>query len=221
VIVRQDLIDSGRYKSAKDLKGMKVAAFSLSGAGHYNILQAMAMAGLKPTDIELTTLGPPDVLAALASKAIDAAFNVEPFILIAKNRSIATMAIPDGETSPGAPSIVIHANTAFAAKNKEAVERFVTTLLRAQREYIAAVETGKGKDEILKALQAHGTIKDMKVLDTVSLPAADANGRFEVKALDAQQQFFVETGAMKKPVDVAKVFDFSYVDRAIARLKLP
>jgi hypothetical protein len=59
------------------------------------------------------------------------------------------------------------------------------------------------------------------VLEAINLPAADPNGRFEVKAFDAQQQFFVETGAMKKTVDVTKVFDFSYLDRAIARLKSP
>jgi hypothetical protein len=36
---------------------------------------------------------------------------------------------------------------------------------------------------------------------------------------DAQQQFFIDTGAMKKIVDVRRVFDFSYLDRAIARLR--
>jgi ABC-type nitrate/sulfonate/bicarbonate transport system substrate-binding protein len=128
------------------------------------------------------------------------------------------MVIPDGQTSPGAPSIVIHANTAFAARNKEAVERFVTALLRAQREYIAATETGASKDDVLKALQAHGTIKDMKLLSGINLPAADPNGKFDIAAFDAQQQFFVDTGAMKKPVDLRKIFDFSYLDRAVARL---
>ena len=218
VIVRQDLIESGKYKGPADLKGMNVAAFSLSGAGHYNILQAMKLGGLKPNDIEITTLGPPDILAALGNKSIDAAFNVEPFIFFAKTRGLGSMVIPDGQTSPGAPSIVIHANTAFAARNKEAVERFVTALLRAQREYIAATETGAGKDDVLKALQANGTIKDMKLLSGINLPAADPNGKFDIAAFDAQQQFFVDTGAMKKPVDLDKIFDFSYLNRAIARL---
>jgi NitT/TauT family transport system substrate-binding protein len=221
VIVRQDLIDSGKYKSAADLQGMNVAAFSLSGAGHYNILQAMKLGGLKPTDIELTTLGPPDILAALGNKSIDAAFNVEPFIFFAKSRGLASMVIPDGQTSPGAPSIVIHANAAFAGRNKEAVERFVMALLRAQREYIAAADTGADKDGVLKALQTHGTIKDMKLLGGINLPTADANGKFDIAAFDAQQQFFIDTGAMKKFVDVRKVFDFSYLDRAIARLSGP
>ena len=129
------------------------------------------------------------------------------------------MVIPNGQTSPGAPSIVIHANAAFADRNKEAVERFVTALLRTQREYIAAADTGVGKDGVLKALQAHGTIKDMKLLSGINLPTADANGKFDIAAFDAQQQFFIDTGAMKKIVDVRKVFDFSYLDRAIACLR--
>jgi hypothetical protein len=51
-----------------------------------------------------------------------------------------------------------------------------------------------------------------------SLPAADPNGRCDIAAFDAQQQFFADTGAMKMTVDIGKAFDFSYLDRAIVRL---
>src|SRR4051794_334207 len=77
-MVRQDLLDSGRFKELSDLRGMKVAINAPGGTGAVWSERVLAKGGLTPDDVEFTTLGFGDQPAAYANKAIDAAFLVEP-----------------------------------------------------------------------------------------------------------------------------------------------
>ena len=78
LLVRKDLVDSGRYKSLKDLKGMKIAG-SAPGSGSTSTLnEALKKGGLKYSDVERVFLAFPQHVAALQNKAVDAAMTTEP-----------------------------------------------------------------------------------------------------------------------------------------------
>lgn len=218
LVVRQDHIDSGRYKTPKDLKGMKVAVLTLGGTGHYNVRRAAQAAGLKDDDVEYTTLTFPDAVVALANKSIDAAFEVEPFIGVAKAKGAGSLMVPAADTSLGAPSIIFVANAAFATKNKEAVQRFLVAMLKGQRDYVAAVKTGAGKDQLYKSLATYTPMKDLARLQAMALPTVDPNGEYDRAALESLQSFFVSARVVLKPIDLNKVFDSSLLDAALARV---
>jgi NitT/TauT family transport system substrate-binding protein len=79
LVVRKDLVDSGKVKSLRDLKGMKIA----SGAKGINLdffLAKMLEHGGVPFDaVDVVYLAYPDAIKALASKAVDAAIVPEPW----------------------------------------------------------------------------------------------------------------------------------------------
>jgi NitT/TauT family transport system substrate-binding protein len=218
IVVRQDHLDSGRYKTPKDLKGMKVAVLTLNGTGHYNVVQALSHAGLKPEDVQFTTMPFPDAVIALSNKSIDAAFEVEPFIHTVQSRKVASLAIPASQTSLGIPTIVMYANAQFATKQRVAVERFVAATIKGQRAYAAAVRQGEGKDALYRALAARTSIKDMERLKSIALPNVDLNGAYDPAAIDAVQAYFQTAGVQSRKVDMGRVFDRSFVDTAIQRL---
>ncbi len=219
VVVRKDLVDSGKYKNPRDLRGMKIGVLTLGGNADFNVRRALKLGDVSPDSVQITTLSFPDAVVALSNKSLDAAFEVEPFVTIAKARGAAVLEIPQGSTSPPIPTIVLFANQSFAAAHKEALERFVTALLRGQREFMAdSSADGPGKDELIRSLQAHTPLKDAGTLRNIGLPNADPNGAVNPGAIDELQNFFIARGVQQKALDPNRVFDPAYVNYALAQL---
>jgi len=83
LMVRQDLVASGRYRSLTDLKGMKIA-IAAPGTGTESALnEALKKGGLAIGDVELTYLGYPDHLVAYRNQGIDASITNEPTATLA------------------------------------------------------------------------------------------------------------------------------------------
>jgi ABC-type nitrate/sulfonate/bicarbonate transport system substrate-binding protein len=155
IVVRQDLIASGRYRQPVDLKGMRIAVLTAGGIGNYVVLRALQSAGLTARDVEISTLSFPDSVAALANGAIDAAHETEPFISRCEEKRIASLAIPASQICLGTPSSVLFAAGDFARQHRTSVQHFLTALLRGQRDYVNAVAHGTGRAEMLASLGAH------------------------------------------------------------------
>ncbi|MFA5597254.1 MAG: ABC transporter substrate-binding protein [Pusillimonas sp.] len=216
-LVRQDLIDSGAYKTPADLKGKKIAILTVGANGHYNVNQALKSAGLTDNDVNLVTMSFPDALAALGNKAVDAAFQVEPFISAAAAQKIGSLAFTEGDFAHGGPAFVLYSSEAFAEKNNEALKRLTVAMLKGQRDYIAAVKAGSGPgyEELLQTLSKHSMIKDVERLRKMALPAADPNGDFDPAVVASMQDFLLEQKVQAKPIDTSKIFDPSYLEYAV------
>ena len=80
ILVRKDHVDSGRYKSPLDFKGMKFA-MNAPGVSNTATLNALLKSvGLKYSDVDTINMPFPDHVAALANKGVDASASVEPII---------------------------------------------------------------------------------------------------------------------------------------------
>src|ERR1700716_486079 len=91
IMVRKDHVDSGRYKSPRDLKGMKFA-MNAPGVSNTATLNALLKSvGLAYADVETVDLPFPDHVAALKNKSVDASASVEP---------APTIAIKNGDAVP-------------------------------------------------------------------------------------------------------------------------
>jgi len=140
IVVRQDLIDSGRYRGPADLKGMRIAVQTPGGSTWYVAQQALARAGWAAADAEFVILAFPDALAGLAGKAVDAAYEVEPFITTARERGIGQLVTPSADVVPNLQGPMLMVSTTYADNHTDVVTRFVTASLRGLRDYTRAVE---------------------------------------------------------------------------------
>jgi NitT/TauT family transport system substrate-binding protein len=223
VLVRKDLVDSGRYREPRDLKGMNVAVPTVTSSGAFYLERALARAGLKLDDVTMTSLPYPDANVALANKAIDAAVQVQPFVMQAENEGTAQVAYTAGEIAAGYPSIVLLMAGNFTRSQPEAARRFLVAFLRAQREVYTTFDRGTGnKNDIYDSLARYTPIKDPGLNDALAragiFNGMMVNGDISVNQLDEFQDFFVRVGAQQEKLDLGKVIDRTYVDYAIQQL---
>lgn len=120
-------------KGFADLKGKRIA-YTRGSSGHGFLIQALARAGLKPSQVTLVDLTPSDSLAAFSSGKVDAWATWEPFVSIAQKvvkggaRGLPTK---DDYAASGL-SFEIASNSALADKAKRAaIKDYVARLKRA------------------------------------------------------------------------------------------
>jgi NitT/TauT family transport system substrate-binding protein len=70
---------SGPIKSVAELRGHTIAIPSRFSDERLLVLRAIKTAGMKPSDVKMVEMAPPDVAGALAAKAIDGFSMGEPF----------------------------------------------------------------------------------------------------------------------------------------------
>lgn len=219
MLVRKDLIDSGRVKDLKDLKGLRVA---LNGPGNSNtatLNYALASAGLKYSDVIIIDLNMPDHVTALANKSIDASNGLEPFASTAIARGIAVRFRSDDQIDPHHQLANILFSDNFAKKPDIGV-RFMRGYLRGARFYLGALKDGKlaGKnaDEVIAILTEFTAVKDPEVLRNITPSGIDPNGEVNVASLQKDLDFYATQGWITGKVDLGKVVDHSFV-RAAAK----
>lgn len=221
LLVRQDLIDSGRYKELKDLKGMKLAENSLGTSSQLITERILAKGGLSKNDIEFVTVPFSEMSTALANKGIDAAFTVEPFVNAIVNRKLAKSIMTGAEGFPGAVNQVVIISPIFAKQQPEPAKKLMAAFLKGQREYLAAFISNtnpSGRDDIIQILTKYTALKDPKQYVGMGMSGGDPNGSVDVKVLGEFQDYFLKAGTQKEPVDMNKVVDTTYTDYAVQRL---
>ncbi len=218
-VVRQDLLDSGRYRELKDFKGLTISLPSDGGFQHLFVQRMVGPVGLSLADVETAVLPFADAPPALANKRVDAAFLAEPFITVAQSQGSAALVAPMGDVYPGVPGNVLTLSPVFAERQPEAARRFITAYLRGQRDYYRAVQQNTGgRDEIVQILIKYTPIKDPKLYEGLLTSPVDPNAVMDPRILNDIEDWYVQFGTVPQKVDVSQVLDRSYADYALARL---
>jgi NitT/TauT family transport system substrate-binding protein len=223
IVMRQDFLDSGRYKEPRDLKGMTIALSSLGSTPQLYTERILGWGGLTGDDVNYSLLSFPDMVTALANKAVDAAWLVEPFIAIVEAHGTARTVVSSGDAYPGAVTMVLVVSPDFARDHPDTVRRFVVAHLRGQRDYYRAIVKDEGsRDEIIASMIAHTPVKDPGLYTRMGMHAVDPNGTMDERVLDDYQDYFMKMGTQQRKLDLRRVIDRSYVDSALQRLgRLP
>ncbi|HZU07853.1 MAG TPA: ABC transporter substrate-binding protein, partial [Chloroflexota bacterium] len=79
VIVRKELVDSGRVRSPADFRGLRFQMAAECISNEVTLVQYLARYGLTLQDVELTLMPFPDTPTAMANGSIDIATPPEPF----------------------------------------------------------------------------------------------------------------------------------------------
>jgi NitT/TauT family transport system substrate-binding protein len=190
IVVRQDLLDSGRYHGPKDLKGFTMGLSAPGGLGQVWTERVLAMGGLTLDDVQFTTLSFPDTPVGLANKVIDAAYLVEPFISRAETQGSGKSVILNGEIYPGLVAQVQLLSPVFAERQPEAARRYVTAWLRGQRDFHHTfVKNEGGREEFYEILQQYTPIKDTRLYPRMATHLIDVNSEMDPTTLNELQDY--------------------------------
>ncbi|MDP3673379.1 MAG: ABC transporter substrate-binding protein [Telluria sp.] len=222
LLVRKDLVDSGRYKQLKDLKGMKIAGSAPGSASTSTFNEILKKAGLGASDVERVHMGFPQHVLALQNKAIDAALTTEPSATRAVQSGAAVKVIGDDEVYPNHQLAVVLYSGEFAKSKPEAAQRFMRAYLRGVRDYNDVLRGGRiagpGGDAVIAILTAHTGIKDAAVYRAITSHGSNPDGRVNEASLRKDLQFFKDEGLIQGNVNVEQALDNSFVDAALRTL---
>ena len=221
LIVRKDLVDSGRYKTLADLKGMTIAAASRGTGNESSLNEALKKGGLKFSDVNVVYMGFPEMLVALHNKAIDAAINNEPTITRAEEEGVAVRASKD-VIYPGQQTAVVLYSEEFAqaapAGCAEIHECLYSRGARLQQRHHGGRLAGPNADEIISILTEYTSIKDRSVYAKMVPFAVNPNGHVNAGTLKNDFNFFRGRGLVSGKVTVDQVIDNSFADEAVKTL---
>src|SRR5262245_17864532 len=223
LMVRKDLVDSGRYRSFADLKGMKVA-IGAPGTGSASALnEALKRGGLRYGDVEVVYIGFPEHLPAYRNKGIDASITNEPTMTRAIEEGVAVRVAGNDVTYPGQQTAVAFFSDHFIRNRRDAAERFMRAYLRGVRVYNDALMDGRldgpRANEVIPILVKYTTIKDESMFRRMVPSYCNPDGEVNVASLRKDLDFFRELGLIeKKDVSVDGVVDASFAKAAVAKL---
>ena len=223
MLVRKDLVDSGKYQSPKDLKGLNFGVISPNSSNMVYVKRFLAKDGLTLKDVNLVTLPFPDMLPAITNKRVDVVEEIQPFILQAENQSLAKSVATSGELVPGAPQFMLLYTPDFMTKQPEAARRFMVAFMRGQRDLWHAFDKGDGdKNVIYQILSKYTAIKDPKQNEALAatgvLSGTLPNGEMPLDGVSAFQDFFLESGTQTQKIDLNTLVDHSWADYAVQQL---
>lgn len=222
LLVRKDLVDSGKVKTPGDLKGMKIADYSETGTTQTSLEKMLAVDGVKLSQVTRTYLGGPEGINALENGGVDAAMSVEPLVTKAEADGKVVRLEDSSETYPNQQIGVVLFSEKFASQNEEEAQAFMRAYIRAARDYNDALEegrlTGPGSEEIVDIL-VEATGLDAKTLKEMRSHGVDPDGQLNVESLEEDLEGWQKGGFVAdEDVSVEDIVDTSFADDAAEEL---
>ncbi|QRG09876.1 ABC transporter substrate-binding protein [Xanthobacter dioxanivorans] len=222
LLVRQDHVDSGRYKSFEDLKGFRVAEAGKAGAPGSTLNEAMKKGGLKYDDAtHVYNMPYPDMAAALQNKAIDAAIVTEPSSTRARKMGVAVR-IPSDLFYPIQNVAPLLCSGKFLKERKEVAQRFMIAYLKGVRFYNDACKDGRlagpNAEELIQMMVTSSEVKDPQIYREATPNGVDPNGRLNMDSLNKDLAFYKEMKLVAAEVKVEDALDTSFMEAAVKAL---
>jgi NitT/TauT family transport system substrate-binding protein len=211
VVVHKD----GPIKTVADLRGKVIAIPSRFSDERLIIFRAIKAFGIKPNEIKMVEMAPPDVAGALAAKAIDAFSMGEPFPSQAEMAGFGRVLFQAREYWPDYMSCVLVVRQDMIDQRPEAVQTLVDGIARSglwlekgkpYREN-AADFVGRFYYNQNPALLRWALTKPLdRVMYTPLAPRK--------KDFDMVRDLMIETGVLNKRIDFEEYVDLRFADHA-------
>jgi NitT/TauT family transport system substrate-binding protein len=221
LLVRSDLIKSGRFRTPKDLKGMTMSANQPGGVSYIMLVELLRKYGLTVADVKLENLDFPNHVLALANGELDATVTEEPYVTLATTGGQATQVLSSDSWYPSQEISVLIYGRDFLSKRDLAV-RFMRAYLRGVRYYDAALKgghiNGTNADEICTIINQTTEVKTLKLCHEMTAMAIDPNGRLNVAGMQSDLATFRDLSLTQGDVSVTDVVDDSFLNAALRQI---
>lgn len=165
--------------------------------------------GLGINDVEMTYLDAPNQVTAFETKAIDAAYAVEPWPARFQERGVAVhFRTPDQVKGLGPVQIgVITYSGKFIKERKDAAQRWMNGYIKGAQ----LLHKNGIKDPDIAAILEKYTRVPANVIKAAIPPYQDPTGRPLMENLADQAQWFFKNGYMEKKVAIESAVDLSFL----------
>lgn len=217
LVVRKDLVTSGRYKKVADLRGLKIAEPAKGSTIAPAVTKLLEKNGLQYSDVEHVYIGFPDQVAALKNGSIDATVTIEPWATqIVRDGTGVRIEGNDAFYPDQQLAVVLYGND-FSEKRADAARRFMIAYVRGLRYYCDALKDGHlagptSADVI--AILSDALKVEPSILREMSPSSMNPDGHVNVKSLRADYDVYKKLGLITEDTSVANAVDMSFVDAA-------
>jgi len=223
VMIRKELVTSGRFKSWSDLRGLRFAQGG-AGVGPLSILnQAAIKGGVKYEEIEKSFMSFPQQVAALKSGAIDGSIMNEPYKTLVAQEGLAVEFAPTEEVVSMYELSLLFFGDKFRQERADVARRFMRAFLKANRDYLSALDNGRwrkdgGADEVIGIFSRKLNIP-LDLARSITPQATDPDGKPALESIRRDLAFFQEQGEVaNKSLRVEDCIDLSFAEAAAREL---
>jgi len=185
-------------KTGSDLKGKTIAVVAEGTSDYFGLVQYLEKHGLSLNDVNIVKTPHPDMVFAIASRSVDAACGIEPFISIGELQGrikVFDYYYPDVPTEIG----TFIATGEFIGNNPKTIEKFV----RAIEKGIAFSNNHEQLRKMLPTLEEHN-IK-FRITPEVAnhMTIMGFNKSLTEEGVRNVMEQLIKFGDLKEPIDVS------------------
>jgi NitT/TauT family transport system substrate-binding protein len=218
-MIRKDLIDSGKVKDYKDLKGLNLVTSGKGVSPEVSLAFALKKGGLSLSDVNYTNLSFPDMVTAFANKSIDGGIVIEPFVARIVSEGTGVRWKGNYELFGHNQQIAVIVYGPKVLANQDVARRWLIGYVRGLRDYNDAFgEKKKGYDEAVQIMIKNTTVKDPKVYDAMKPAGLDPNGKIDRESMQEDLDYYMQSGQVRSQVDLNKLINSSFQEYAVQTL---
>ena len=219
LLVRTELIKSGRYKTPKDLKGMTIAGNQPGSVSTVALYELLKKYGLGWSDIKRVNLDYPEHVAALQNGKVDASITTEPEASQAVAGGGVTRIMGDDAWYPNQEISVLIYSGAFIREHRDVAKKFMRAYLRAVRYYVGALKgghfEGPNAADVISILTATTGLKDPAAYKALVPGSINPDGKLNLASMRKDLQYFKDQGLIDGNVTVENVVDESILTEVL------
>jgi NitT/TauT family transport system substrate-binding protein len=184
-------------QTAADLAGLRVAINSINNISDTVVKESVRQAGGDPSGIEFVEIPFPDMVAAVSTGQVDAAFAVEPTATVGESQGLRRVSAPYTETDDDLSVAGYFTSDQYAAENPDVVQSFVDAMVEAQ-EYAQA-----NPDQVREVLGSYTQIAP-EIAQQLTLPTFQTEINRE--SVELLLELGNEDGIIEGDVDLEQLF---------------
>ncbi|HXF35466.1 MAG TPA: ABC transporter substrate-binding protein [Candidatus Acidoferrales bacterium] len=222
LLVRSELVKSGKFKTIKDLKGLTIAGNTPGSTSSSELNQLLKKAGLKFDDVKRVFMGYPDHVIGLRNGSVDASLMPEPNATAAEKTGAAVKFTGDDTFYPNQQIAVVVYGVNMLKAHRDVGMKFMRAFIKAARFYNGALAEGKltgaNADQVVTIMTQETKIKDPAVYRAVTPNGINPDGHVLFPSMHTDFDFFKSQGLIEGNVRVEDVVDDSFAAQAIRQL---
>lgn len=220
LVIRRDLVESGRYKTLADLRGLRIGLAARGISPHVDLGMFADRGKINVDEIEIVVIAFPDMVVAMANKALDGALLIEPYRTLALEEKIGVEVETANKIYPNHQVAVVLYAPHMRREKVDVGRRFMVAYLRGVRDFNDAFvkKQPQKRREVIGILAKYTPVKQLGLYEKMVMPYLDPNGTVNRQSLRFDQEWYVQRGLIPTKANLSLVVDDRFVILALQRL---